>query len=433
MSERFEELAAGARELRVELRKGDVEVGAGEDRGWSLEWSSPGSEPPEILREGNAVRVRQRQDGFLPGGLDAKRMDVRLTLPAGVEDVELRTGLGRVSAEGLHGRMNLTTGNGAMTLRSSEGNATLNTGNGEVLVEGFAGDATATTGNGRVRINGLEGKLSLNTGNGPVEVLDVEGRVRASTGNGDLRLISVAGEAEINTGHGQIEVGAPRSLSVQATTAMGGIRIEGGSLTGLRVNSMMGEALCSSALEPGRYELTSGMGTITLYLAPDAPVRVDAQTGFGQVDSDFPLVRVGRSGPMGFGGVRMVGSIGEGEPRVDVSLRSGKGTIRLRRASVPASAQSSSARSAPSTDRSSNLPSWFGGGFTPPAPPTPPHHAEPAPHPEPAPEPRPHPDVQPAPRPEPSGDPALAVLEAVARGELTPEQAEEMLRHAPAR
>jgi hypothetical protein len=54
-------------------------------------------------------------------------------------------------------------------------------------------------------------------------VLDAEGRVRASARNDDLRLISVAGEAEIDTGHGQMEVGAPRSLSVQAPIAMGGI------------------------------------------------------------------------------------------------------------------------------------------------------------------------------------------------------------------
>ena len=374
----FEQLAQGATELRVELKRGDIIARAGEP--WALEWSSEAGEAPEVEREGAVLRVRQRQRGntYLPGNLDLRRLDVRLTVPEGVEVAELRSGLGRVDAEGMRGRLTITTGNGALSLRDAGGDAEITTGNGEVSIEGYEGKLTASTGNGRVRVESLKGRLSLYTGNGPVEVLDLDGRARASTGNGDLRFIGVAGEVELNTAHGQIEIAAPRSLAVQANTAMGGVRVEGGSLRSLRANSMVGELECSSRLEPGRYELSSGMGAITLHLSPDAPARVDAQTGFGQVDSDFPLVRVGRSGPMGFGGVRMVGSIGAGEPLADVSLRSGKGQIRLRRASTA--------------------------GTTPPAP---------------------QPPAAPAAASRP--DSALAVLEAVARGEVSPEEAERLL------
>ncbi|MEJ7654780.1 MAG: DUF4097 family beta strand repeat-containing protein [Chloroflexia bacterium] len=134
---------------------------------------------------------------------------------------------------------------------------------------------------------------------------------------------------ELNTGHGQIEIAAPRSLTVRAATASGGIRVEGGSVSGLLLSSVMGGISCSAALNPGKYELTTTMGGITLELPENVRARVDAATSFGKVHSDVPLVQVGRSGPMGFGGVRMVGSVGEGEPEVEVSLRTSKGSINL--------------------------------------------------------------------------------------------------------
>ncbi|MBA2362170.1 MAG: DUF4097 family beta strand repeat protein [Chloroflexia bacterium] len=396
MTERLEVLAAGAAELRVDLKKGDITARGGEV--WSLEWTSEGSDAPEIERDGTVLRIRQRNSGFLTGGFDLKRLDLRLTVPAGVEAVELRTGLGKVDAEGLHGRLTLTTGNGAVSLRNARGDGSLNTGNGAVSIEEFDGTLIASTGNGRVRVNRLTGTLTLNTGNGTVEVLDVDGRVRASTGNGEVKLTSVAGEVELNSGHGAMEILAPRSLGVQANTAMGTIRVDGGSLRSLRANSVMGEILCAARLEPGKYDITSGMGAINVQLPADTHARVDAQTSFGQVDSDFPLVRVGRSGPMGFGGVRMVGSIGEGEPRVELNLRSGKGPIRLRRMSEVVS------------------------------------EPRPAPHAWPRPEPPPPPHVAAlSHQGGPAGpqDPTLAVLEAVARGELSPEQAERLLAATP--
>jgi hypothetical protein len=149
----------------------------------------------------------------------------------------------------------------------------------------------------------------------------------------------------------------------------------------------MGTIACAAALEPGTYEMVTDMGAIDLELPATIKARVDAQTSFGQIHSDFPLVRVGRSGPLGFGGVRMVGSIGEGEPEVDIALRSSKGKISLhrRRDSGPAGTGTTTERRAP-------------------APP-----GEPA----------------------PTMDSTLAVLEALARGDISVDEADELLRRQP--
>lgn len=417
----FADLAAGARELKVENRRGDVALRTSDGPEWRLEWNAERDEAPEVTRDGDTVHVRQRTDGgFLPGGLDAPRLDLRLTVPSTLENAELRTGNGQVKAYGLRRRHTLSTGNGSVELRGSSGDATLNTGNGEVRVDEFDGELSASTGNGRVRVDRLRGRLRLNTGNGPVEVLDTEGDVGAQSGNGDLRFIGVGGRAEVNSGHGKIEIEAPRGLELRVNTAMGSIRIDGGTLRGLRANSMVGPVECSAELMPGRYELTTGMGSIGVQLAARRSARVDAQTSFGQVESSFPLVRVGRSGPMGFGGVRMVGSVGEGEPEVELTLRSAKGTLTI--SSAPESAARVPAAPARAASPVDGTDAWT----TPaPAAETP---ADPSP-PVPAAAP-----VEGGESPKDGAgaaaarDPALEVLERVARGEVTPERAEALLR-----
>jgi hypothetical protein len=418
--EGFAELAAGARELRVILGKGDIVVRVAEGATWSLEWSSDGNGPPNVARDGPVLHVRQPGPAeFFDGGeffgtgeffhagpgaagavftgagggigemvgealraagmVHNQRMDVRLSMPPGVEVVELRTGRGRIDAVGLAGRLSLTTGNGPLTLRAARGEAEVATGNGEVVLEGFDGTVTATTGNNRIQADRLSGTAALHTGNGRVEVRDSEGRIRATTGNGNVTLTTVAGEVEVDTGHGTVEISAPRSPAVRASTGMGSLRVEGGAVRGLRLRSGMGTIACAAALEPGTYEMVTDMGAIDLELPATIKARVDAQTSFGQIHSDFPLVRVGRSGPLGFGGVRMVGSIGEGEPEVDITLRSSKGQISVRRR--------------PGAGTTSERPA--------PAPPEEPTAAM---------------------------DSTLAVLEALARGDISVDEADELLR-----
>jgi DUF4097 and DUF4098 domain-containing protein YvlB len=432
--EGFAELAAGARELRVILSRGDIVVRVAEGATWTLEWSSDGDVAPEVEREGPVLHVRQPgHGGFFDtgmfvdkghkrvfvgtggffngeagmagtefaslggnigeivtealraaGGVHTRRLDVRLTMPPGVEVVELRTGRGRIDVAGLAGRLSLMSGNGPLTLRSARGEAEVATGNGEVVLEGFDGTVTATTGNNHIQAERLSGTATLHTGNGHIAVRDSEGTIKATTGNGEVRLTAVAGDVEANTGHGPVAIGTPRSLAVRASTGMGAIQVEGGSVRSLRLRSAMGMIDCSAALEPGTYEMVSDMGAIDLELPATIKARVDAQTSFGQIHSDFPLVRVGRSGPLGFGGVRMVGSIGEGEPDVDITLRSSKGRISLHRRPDPGAAGAGTTTERPA--------------------PTPPEE------------------------PSAAMDSTLAVLEALARGDISVDEADELLR-----
>ncbi len=379
MIESFDQLSAGARSLRVQLQRGDIRLTANAEGRWTLEWRSEGDGVPEVERVGDVLSIRQRA-----GTLMRQRLDVRIGVPAELDSVELKTGWGRVEAEGVRSRLEVSSGNGPLSLRRTGGEADIATGNGEMTVEAHEGRLNASSGNGRIQVRGSRGDLRVNSGNGRAEVRDSDGRIRISTGNGDIVVVSTTGEAELNTGHGRVEVSDARSLALRASSAMGPVQVHGGSLREAKLNAMMGDVHCAAGFEPGRYELATGMGNLSVQIPAGTPARIDAQTGFGQVSSDFPLVRVGRSGPMGFGGVRMVGSISEGEATVDISLRAGKGQIAIRRA------QQAAAVAAEPRGRWSLLrtPATSAG----------------------------------------DKDPTLEVLERVARGELSPEEADELLR-----
>lgn len=329
MIENFPRTASGATTLRVRLLKGDLTVRKGD--AWQLTYSSSDGEAPRVSHDGDTVRVEQvRTNGWNLGG--DRQLDVELTVPADVEMMELRTGHGRVECEGFAGQLKLRSGHGATTLRRGGGDADIKMGHGDLTIETFKGNLHGESGHGRLRLAAHEGNAHLQTGHGPVELLESTGLFKISTGHGGVEIVSVGGQVDLRTGHGRVGVSSPRSLELNVESDVGGVEVSGGSLKGIRVNIGKGDVNCSSQLETGAYELTTGMGAIEVSLSSNARARIEAQTGFGRVESAFPLVQVGRSGPMGVGGARMVGSLGEGDPLVRLTMRTGKGSLRLRAA-----------------------------------------------------------------------------------------------------
>jgi hypothetical protein len=93
-----------------------------------------------------------------------------------------------------------------------------------------------------------------------------------------------------------------------------------------------------AAIRAASTRLEVDRGEIEFWLWGARSVRVDAQTRQGAVLSDIPLVQVGRSGPLGLNSTRMVGGTGRGGLPVQALLRVGRGNIVVRRR-PPASAR----------------------------------------------------------------------------------------------
>src|SRR5919199_2323530 len=353
---RVEVTAPRSLTLTVHSSHGDIQIGDG-----TLE---------RVQAQTNAGSVRCSAD-LAEGQHRLATGHGDITLRAARGDLELHTMAGRIAVSDARGQLHAHTGHGDVLLQATAGSAILETnagrievkvprelhlqarsGNGDIHIgdgslqalevetkrgtvhcSANLGPATHTIANGHGDINlrSAGGESRLTTSAGKIEVQDAGGMLTAESGNGDVLVRSATGEAALQTNNGRIEVAAPRGARIHAHSGHGDVQIGEGSVLELQARTDMGRIGCTADLGPGRHELASGNGDVALKLRPDVRARLDAQTSFGQIHADFALVRVGRSGSMSFNGMRMVGSLGAGDPEIEVALRTGRGQIEIRR------------------------------------------------------------------------------------------------------
>ncbi len=172
--------------------------------------------------------------------------------------------------------------------RRSDVNA--RSGDGAVDVEHVSGKIEVHTGDGNIRATGTEGELSLYTGDGAVTADEVEGRLLVDTGDGSVNVSGKVSSLRVHTGDGSIVC---RALS--------------------------GTDMADD------WEITTGDGSVLIYLPREFGAELDAHTGDGTIQNDLSL-SAGGEGEVNRRTVR--GRLGEGGRRLRV--RTGDGGIRLR-------------------------------------------------------------------------------------------------------
>ena len=171
-------------------------------------------------------------------------------------------------------------------------------------------DLVVRTGDGSIRVDHVNGKVELRSGDGSVTGRDLSGDVVAHTEDGAIRLEGVDGKCDVASDDG--------SIAVQ------------GRLEGLRVSTEDGSVVVRAAAGSKitrDWNLSTGDGSMVLYLADGLAADLDAEARDGSVKLDSGLVFAHESGDRSRGTVR--GRLGAGGPRL--VMRSGDGTIRLRR------------------------------------------------------------------------------------------------------
>lgn len=162
------------------------------------------------------------------------------------------------------------------------------TGNGEIYIRDAGADVRASSGNGEVSVSGARGSVSASSGNGAVLVDRADGEVHASSGNGGIRVTTARGPVSAHTGNGGIDV----SMA---------------TLTG-----------------DDDMDFTTGNGSITVAFPANLSATIDANGGFRNFETDFPI-NMGS----GWTGNRVRGTIGSGARRIRLST--GNGRIALKK------------------------------------------------------------------------------------------------------
>lgn len=222
----------------------------------------------------------------LPGeGGDVVRGDVSgdfySSLPHG--DVQL----GRVS-----GHVKVTTSAGWIRVRGAGKGAELVSSGGDVTIERVDGDLVAVTAGGDVKA-------------GPVS-----GSARLETAGGDVRLASAGGEVSARSSGGDVTIG-PAKGPFRVTTSGGRV------VAVLSSSALPGASLFST--DGGDVKLTLPAG-----LKADVEVHIAGVAAVGDFRTEFPEVKVERSGNAG---LFASGRLNGGGPKLTV--KTSAGTVRL--------------------------------------------------------------------------------------------------------
>jgi DUF4097 and DUF4098 domain-containing protein YvlB len=258
---------SGAPDLKLTTFDGSIEVRAGDAKTVIVEIEKRGP-----TREGvDQLRVETKQDG--------NRIEVEVKRPA---------------------REVVTFGIGASPTAKL------------IVTMPRDGNLTAKSGDGSIRVESLHGRLELRTGDGSIRGRELSGQMIFSTGDGSVTLDEANGDVEIDTGDGSVSVSGKLGV-VKLHTSDGTITFRADAGTTMSDD----------------WSLTTGDGSIALYLPSDFAAELDAHTGDGSIRNDLKLAAEAESSERDESSRRTLrAKLGAGGKTL--KIRTGDGSIRLK-------------------------------------------------------------------------------------------------------
>jgi lia operon protein LiaG len=249
-----------------------------------------------------STTITVRGDGTFGSGIRGSRVnirssgrgtrahaDLRILVPA-QRSVQLRLGVGQVTASDVEGGLDIDVHSAAVRTRGTKGPLRIDTGSGSVVVnDAESDDVLIDTGSGSVAVNGIRARrLTVDTGSGRV------------TGGG-----IVVTNLGVDTGSGRVTLSDVSARDVEVDTGSGGVQLD-------------------LVTQFDRLVIDTGSGGVRLTVPAGLSAAVDIDTGSGGINVDLPIAitRSSRS--------RLVGTIGSGTGRIEIDTGSGGVTIRAR-------------------------------------------------------------------------------------------------------
>lgn len=310
-------------DLRIALGDLTLTAGSGDLISLRARLRSDDETELESTVAGGVLTIKNRtENGWLMR--NGSRIDVALAVPPQASlAVAAKTGLGDVNADGVAGLAEVHTGKGDVRAVGGSSSLTIKTGKGDVLVRTWRGDLDVTTGKGDVLVSDLAGGLHMTTGAGDTTV--ERWQAPPSAGN------------QVKTGSGDVAISQAQAGSLELSTGRGDSSLRQVVVRTLRVQSGAGNVAVAGDPLDGQWDVRSARGDLTLALPAAAAARVEATTRHGNLRSNLPQVKVARPGPASQFGGRSILVIGE-EPRAEIRLDTVKGDISVEADGAPAPA-----------------------------------------------------------------------------------------------
>ena len=167
-------------------------------------------------------------------------IDVVIQLPTD-SDVRGEADLGDLQADGVLGTVVFKTDFGAVHLAET-GPLNLRSGFGAITVEGVSGSAEVHTGSGDIRVGAVDGTAEVSNDNGKVRVGVVTGPAIVKCSNGSVSVDRALSDITAGSSNGEVRIGEVARGKVSATSKNGAVEvgIREGSAAWLELNTSVG-------------------------------------------------------------------------------------------------------------------------------------------------------------------------------------------------
>jgi putative adhesin len=205
----------------------------------------------------------------------------------------------------------------------SQYNVDLRTSGGDITVSDLNGQAKVSTSGGDVALGHIAGAVDAHTSGGDISMAGSNANAMLSTSGGDIKVDNTAGALNVKTSGGSIDIGRAQG-DLKAHTSGGSIEI--GDAGGMIDASTSGGSIKArlSRQPRGESRLSTSGGGITVHVASNVGLDIDAHTSGGDVDSEVPVTILGKQDDSSLNG-----KLNGGGPKL--VLRSSGGDIRLQR------------------------------------------------------------------------------------------------------
>jgi hypothetical protein len=180
----------------------------------------------------------------------------------------------------------------------------------------------ARSDDGSIRVDRVSGKIALHTQDGSIRTSDVGGTLTFTSGDGSIHVAGAKGRLDAETGDGSVEVAGLLS-AVKLHTGDGSIVYRAEDLVPMTED----------------WDITTGDGSVSLYLPGGFSAELDAHTGDGSIRNELNVAPSGLQAEAepGAAGAQpqdrndrrtLRGRVGEGGKRL--RIRTGDGSIHIR-------------------------------------------------------------------------------------------------------
>jgi DUF4097 and DUF4098 domain-containing protein YvlB len=241
-----------------------------------------------FAQEGNDVRINARDHHSTSWFHWNSDLDVHYVVNVPAQyNVDLKTSGGDINVSDLNGQVKAKTSGGDISLGRINGVVDAHTSGGDVSMAGSHASATLSTSGGDVKVGDAGASLNVRTSGGSIDIRRAESDLKAHTSGGSIEIGDAGG-------------------TIDALTSGGSIRAR-----------LSRQPRADSRLE-------SSGGGITVHVAPNVSLDVDAHTSGGDVASDLPVTILGKQNDSSLNG-----KLNGGGPKL--VLRSSGGDIRLQK------------------------------------------------------------------------------------------------------